>query len=78
MLAYMNILGASFQDSELLGYHVNKEHNSALTYTRDSCSAPMRSMSRLHCANEGCEINAGQANQYRYAGMVKGMERYTQ
>ena len=44
LLAYMNIWGSDFCTSELLGYHVNKEHGSALNYTRDCLSKPIREM----------------------------------
>ncbi len=44
ILAYMNIWGCDFCTSELLGYHVNKEHGSALNYTRDCLSKPIREM----------------------------------
>ena len=44
LLSYMNKWGCSLETSELLGYHVNKEHQSALNYTRDCLSAPMREM----------------------------------
>lgn len=40
----MNIWGCDLTKSELLGYHVNKEHSSALNYTRDCLSRPMRDM----------------------------------
>ena len=33
--------------SELLGYHVNKEHQSALNYTRVCVSGPMRELVRM-------------------------------
>eukprot|EP00438_Fugacium_kawagutii_P005979 Skav204565 [mRNA] locus=scaffold2682:172692:173483:+ [translate_table: standard] len=44
LLSYLNIFGADYLESELLGYHVNKEHGSDLNYTRDALSAPMRTM----------------------------------
>jgi len=44
ILSYMNIWGCDFCTSELLGYHVNKEHGSALNYTRDCLSKPIREM----------------------------------
>ncbi len=47
LLAYMNIWGCDLTVSELLGYHVNKEHASALNYTRDSLSAPIRQLSSM-------------------------------
>eukprot|EP00435_Cladocopium_sp_Y103_P026948 s793_g6.t1 len=52
LLAYINIHGCVLTTSELLGYHVNREHSSALNYTRDCLSAPIRElvqmMSRIH------------------------------
>ena len=54
LLAYMNIFGCDLGTSELLGYHVNKEHSSALNYTRDCLSAPVRSLTdMLHAVHEG-------------------------
>lgn len=44
LLAYCNMFGVSLEQSELLGYHVNKEHQSALNYTRDSLCAPIRAL----------------------------------
>ena len=40
----MNMWGCDLTTSELLGYNVNKEHSSALNYTRDCLSGPMRDM----------------------------------
>ena len=47
LLAYVNIFGCDLTTSELLGYHVNKEHNWALNYTRDCLSAPIRFLVRM-------------------------------
>ena len=42
LLAWMNTWGCDLTTSELLGYHVNKEHSSALNYIRDCLSEPIR------------------------------------
>ena len=47
LLSYFNKWGGSLASSELLGYHVNKEHQSALNYTRDCVSGPMREWVRM-------------------------------
>ena len=47
LLAYMNMFGCDLTTSELLGYHVNKEHSSALNYTRDCLSNPVRSLTEM-------------------------------
>ena len=54
MLSYMNVWGCSLVTSELLGYHVNREHQSALNYTRDCLSGPMREMVDMMC-----QLNSG-------------------
>ena len=54
LLAYMNLWGCSLPTSELLGYHVNPEHQSALNYTRDCLSGPIREMvDMMSQVNEG-------------------------
>ena len=47
LLAYMNMFGCDLTTSELLGYHVNKEHSSALNYTRDCLSNPVRPLTEM-------------------------------
>ena len=47
LLAYLSIYGCDLTTSELLGYHVNREHASALNYTRDCLSGPIRDLVQL-------------------------------
>ena len=44
LLSYMNVWGSTFEVNEILGFHVNKEHGSALNYTRDALSHPIRKL----------------------------------
>ncbi len=47
LLSYMNMFGCDLGTSELLGYHVNKEHSSALNCTRDCLSSPIRQLTEM-------------------------------
>ena len=47
LLAYINIYGCDLGTSELLGHHANRMHSSALNYTRDSMSAPIRELVKM-------------------------------
>lgn len=41
LLAFMNVCGSTFEVSEVLGFHADREHGSALNYTRDALSHPI-------------------------------------
>lgn len=47
LLSYMSMFRCDLTTSELLGYHVNKEHSSALNYTRDCLSNPVRHLTDM-------------------------------
>ena len=47
LLAYIKIYGCDLGTSELLGHHANRTHSSALNYTRDSMSAPIRELVKM-------------------------------
>ena len=60
ILAWMNMFGCSYEVSEILGYHVNKNHGSALNYSRDSLCSPVRQMVRmLNQVHDGAFVPEG-------------------
>ena len=53
--AYMSTWGSDLSLSELLGFHVNRQHASALNYTRGGLGAPIRQLSTaLHQQGNDC------------------------
>eukprot|EP00435_Cladocopium_sp_Y103_P036200 s268_g9.t1 len=46
LLSFANKFGMAYETSELLGFHL-VHHHSALTYSRDSLSAPIRALSEM-------------------------------
>lgn len=54
LLSFANKWGTTLEVNELLGFHVNREHGSALNYTRDALCHPIRQlMSMVADLHEG-------------------------